>query len=134
MILEEMICSDCKYYAFDANLCKTCARGSRHVELTVNEYQKEAMRTATEKDKLINGVMGLCGEAGECIDIVKKATFQGHELNKEHLAEELGDVAWYLAVAADAIGYDLLTILQMNVAKLNERYPEGFDSERSVNR
>ena len=126
MILEEMICSDCKYSAFDPMRCESCVYGSNRIELTVNEYQKEALRTATEKDKLINGVMGLCGEAGECIDIVKKATFRGHELNKEHLAEELGDVAWYLAVAADAIGYDLLTILQMNVAKLNKRYPEGF--------
>ena len=134
MILEETICPDCKYSAFDSMRCESCVYGSNRIELTVNEYQKEALRTVTEKDKLINGVMGLCGEAGECIDIVKKATFQGHELDKNHLAEELGDVAWYLAVAADAIGYDLLTILQMNVAKLNERYPEGFDSERSVNR
>lgn len=56
------------------------------------------------------------------------------EKNKEHLAKELGDVAWYLAVSANAIGYDLETILQMNIDKLRARYPEGFDPERSMHR
>jgi NTP pyrophosphatase (non-canonical NTP hydrolase) len=78
--------------------------------------------------------MGLNGEAGECIDILKKALFQGHDLDKERLAGELGDVAWYLAVSADAIGYDLETIFKKNIEKLNKRYPNGFDAEKSVHR
>lgn len=107
--------------------------------MTANEYQRAAMRTASGMNyqhhgMLLNGVLGLCGEAGEVADIVKKATFQGHELDKGHIVEELGDVAWYLAVAAHAIGYDLDTILQMNVDKLLARYPDGFDSARSVHR
>ena len=60
-----------------------------------------------KKDVLINGVMGLCGESGEAIDIVKKHLAQGHELDTEHLAKELGDIAWYLAETATAIGYRL---------------------------
>lgn len=83
---------------------------------------------------LLNGVMGLCGESGECVDMVKKYRFQGHELDKAHLAKELGDVAWYLAVTAHAIGYDLETVLQMNVDKLRNRYPNGFEKERSLHR
>ena len=106
--------------------------------MKANEYQKEALRTLNpelqKKDVLINGVMGLCGEAGEAIDLVKKHLAQGHELDKEKLARELGDVAWYLAETAHAIGYDLETILQMNIDKLRARYPEGFSSERSVKR
>lgn len=108
------------------------------VELTANDYQREALRTESGMSKvfprLLNGLMGLNGEAGECIDILKKNYFQGHELDKEHLAKELGDVAWYLAVSADALGYDLNTILHMNVDKLRARYPDGFDAEHSVNR
>lgn len=108
------------------------------VELTANDYQCMAMRTApkdlSNRDKLLNGLMGLNGEAGECIDILKKHYFQGHDLDKEHLAKELGDVAWYLAVSADALGYDLNTILKMNVDKLRARYPDGFDSDHSLNR
>ena len=106
--------------------------------MTINEYQQLAMRTLnpnlSEKDILINGVMGLCGESGEAIDLVKKHLAQGHPLDKERLAKELGDIAWYLAETATVIGYDLETILTGNIEKLRRRYPEGFDSTRSVNR
>ena len=103
-----------------------------------NDYQKEALRTLnpelSKKDVLINGVMGLCGEAGECIDIVKKHLAQGHALDREKLIKELGDVAWYLAETAHALDTDLETVLQGNLDKLRARYPEGFDAERSVSR
>lgn len=106
--------------------------------MTINEYQKLAMTTLNPKlnetEVLLNGVMGLCGEAGEAIDLVKKWMMQGHELDKEHFAKELGDIAWYLAEAATAIGYDLETILQNNIDKLRARYPQGFDAERSMHR
>lgn len=106
--------------------------------MDANEYQKLAMTTLnpalTGRDILINGVMGLCGEAGEAIDIVKKHLAQGHELDKAHLAKELGDIAWYLAETATAIGYPLSDILQMNVDKLKKRYPEGFSSDKSTHR
>lgn len=106
--------------------------------MKVNDYQKAALRTASNMNerypRILNGVLGLAGESGECVDIVKKHLFHGHELDKEHIAKELGDVAWYLAVAANAIGYDLETILQMNVDKLMKRYPDGFDIEKSIHR
>lgn len=106
--------------------------------MTINEYQKLALRTLnpalSPKDVLINGVMGLCGESGEAIDIVKKHLAQGHPLDNEALAKELGDIAWYLAETAFAIGFDLETILQMNIGKLKARYPEGFEAEKSIHR
>ena len=65
--------------------------------MTINEYQKLALTTLnpelSKKDVLINGVMGLCGESGEAIDIVKKHLHQGHELDREKLIRELGDIA-----------------------------------------
>ena len=103
--------------------------------MTINEYQRLAMTTLNpnldKKDVLINGVMGLCGESGEAIDIVKKWMAQGHELDKEHLAKELGDIAWYLAEAATALDIPLEDILQSNIDKLKQRYPEGFETKRS---
>ena len=106
--------------------------------MTINEYQKLAMTTLnpslSEKDILINGVMGLCGEAGEAIDIVKKHLAQGHELDCEHLIDELGDIAWYLAETATILGISLEEVLQRNIDKLKARYPEGFDTEKSQNR
>lgn len=103
--------------------------------MEVNEYQELAMTTLnadlSKKDVLINSVMGLCGESGEAIDIVKKWLAQGHELDKEHLAKELGDIAWYLAEAATALDLSLEEILRANIEKLKKRYPEGFDAKRS---
>ena len=106
--------------------------------MTINEYQKLAMRTLnpqlSKKDVLINGVMGLCGESGEAIDIVKKHLAQGHELDREHLIKELGDIAWYLAETAYALDVDLETVLEGNIAKLKKRYPEGFGVKESLDR
>ena len=106
--------------------------------MTVNEYQKMALSTLNpalgKQDVLINGVMGLCGESGEAIDIVKKRLAQGHPLDREGLIKELGDVAWYLAETAWALDVPLEAVLQRNLDKLRARYPEGFDSERSIER
>ncbi len=106
--------------------------------MTVNEYQKLAMTTLNreldKKDILINGVMGLCGESGEAIDIVKKHLAQGHPLDKEHLIKELGDITWYIAETATALDVELEDVFAINIEKLKKRYPEGFDKEKSVNR
>ena len=84
--------------------------------MTINEYKTAALRTAqtdklTANELLLNSALGLCGESGEFADLIKKSRFQGHYIEIEHIAKELGDVAWYLAVGAYAIGYDLETIL-----------------------
>ena len=104
--------------------------------MTINEYQKLAMTALNPalsgKDVLINGVMGLCGESGEAIDIVKKHLAQGHELDREKLIKELGDIAWYLAETATALDISLEEVLQRNIDKLRARYPEGFSAERSI--
>ena len=106
--------------------------------MQVNEYQKAAMATLNpaldKKDVLINSVMGLCGESGEAIDIVKKWLMQGHELDREHLVRELGDVAWYLAEAATALDVPLEAVFQGNLDKLRQRFPNGFYTGASVNR
>ena len=106
--------------------------------MNINDYQKEAMKTLNpelnKKDILINSVMGLCGESGEAIDIVKKWLMQGHDLDKDHLIKELGDIAWYLAEAATALDIPLDVILQGNLDKLHKRYPDGFSTNASINR
>ena len=106
--------------------------------MTINEYQSLAMRTLnpalSKKDVLINGVMGLCGESGEAIDLVKKHLAQGHALDREGLIKELGDVAWYLAETAYALDVDLETVLAGNIEKLRRRYPQGFEREKSIDR
>ena len=106
--------------------------------MTGNDYQKLALRTWHVPDMpygdLIVGSMGLNGEAGEVIDLVKKWLAQGHELDREHIAEELGDTLYYLAITALAIGKKLDDIMEANIKKLKHRYPNGFSAECSVNR
>ena len=106
--------------------------------MNVNDYQKFAMRTLNpeieKKELILNAAMGLCGESGEVIDLVKKHLFQGHDLDDEKLIKELGDVAWYLAEAATALNVNLSEILEKNIKKLENRFPDGFNSNRSINR
>lgn len=105
--------------------------------MNFNEYQELAQRTSSTgniTDKIENGVMGLNGEAGECIDLVKKWEFQGHNLNVDEFKEELGDVLWYIAECATGVGLKLEDIAIANIDKLRARYPHGFDSSKSINR
>ncbi len=106
--------------------------------LSLDEYQSLASRTAGAggegQQRLIIAALGLAGEAGEFANMVKKLTAHGHEISPEILADELGDVMWYVAEAATAIGVSLGQIGDTNVAKLRKRYPEGFSQERSINR
>ena len=106
-------------------------------KINFNQYQKEAFDLISEdgrKDMVLNGVLGLAGESGECCDILKKHRFQGHELDINHLIEELGDVMWYVAEAAAGIGVTLEDVAKRNIEKLERRYPSGFDAQRSIHR
>ena len=105
--------------------------------LTLNDYQRMARRTAGAKqksDKMDEALFGLAGEVGELCDHYKKYMHQGHDIDYNHMAEEAGDVLWYLAEIADALGVTLEEIARRNIAKLRNRYPDGFDPERSRNR
>ena len=115
--------------------------------MTGSEYQKLAMRTndgeATERlgfltsmdentvvdfGGLINGCLGLAGESGETLDMIKKWVFHEKELDKDHLKKEIGDVMWYVAMICESAGFNLDDVLQTNIDKLKARYPEGFDT------
>lgn len=102
------------------------------------EYQQGVLRTATKhEDKRLafaNWSMGLAGEAGELVDMIKKVIFHQHAMNPAAIGKELGDVLWYAAVLAHEVGLDLGDIAQQNLEKLQARYPNGFDPERSKNR
>lgn len=103
--------------------------------LIASEYQQAAERTALEKCyDMVNIALGLCIHTGRIADAVKKHIFHGHELDKDYLIKEYGDTSWYIAVGAKSIDTDYETILKENIKKLWERYPDGFTTERSINR
>lgn len=132
-------CEGCEYH--DVDYCRECWNMEYMIpnddSISANDFQLAALRTLKDMpvmEQLTEGLMGLAGEAGEAIDILKKHRYQGHELDRLQLALELGDVAWYLATAAHALGYSLSEIFVMNIHKLQERYPDGFNEERSIRR
>jgi len=111
----------------------------RDTFMQMNEYMNKALRTANlakigESGALLNAALGLNGEAGEIADILKKSTFQGHTLDEDALEKEVGDVLWYCALAAWALGTTLDDIANKNIQKLLLRYPNGFEAERSIHR
>lgn len=83
---------------------------------------------------LTNAVLGLTGEAGECADLLKKHLYHGHDYDSIEMVKELGDVLWYIALAAYSMGYTLDEVMEKNLSKLYARYPDGFTTERSLNR
>ena len=102
-------------------------------------YQMDVLKYAPDyqhyKLNVLYAAIGMCGEAGEVSELVKKYEYHGHAIDTEHLARELGDVLWYVAYMADLFGYPLGKIMAMNQEKLAKRYPDGkFDAERSRNR
>ena len=106
--------------------------------MDLNEYQKLAMRTKNpelnSRELRLNAAMGLSGESGELIDLFKKNMFQGHELNIRKVVDELSDILWYCAEMSEGLGMALSEIAEHNIAKLKKRYPDGFDSEKSIHR
>lgn len=116
------------------------------------KYQELAMRTNDKQSSIrllnfelrqnlqlntaqvLNGCLGLAGEVGEFNNEVKKMIFHEKEPDEKHLQSELGDVLWYIALICDAFHWDLDYIMRMNIYKLEQRYPEGFDTVRSNNR
>ncbi|MFI5277579.1 MAG: nucleoside triphosphate pyrophosphohydrolase family protein [Ktedonobacterales bacterium] len=103
-----------------------------------NTYRRLALRTAgstsAPRDRLVMGALGLSGEAGEVTDHVKKIVFQGHEIDRAALMNELGDVMWYVSYLLDTLDLEMDDVLAANIAKLQARYPDGFDPQRSRSR
>jgi len=100
----------------------------------IYELEKELFPT----ERLLTASVGMCAEAGEFTEVVKKIIFQGKPVNEEnmfHLKRELGDIMWYVMQACMGLGVDLDDVIEMNIDKLKARYPGGeFDAHYSENR
>lgn len=98
--------------------------------MTLTDYQSHAKRTSAapwpERERLLVQTLGLCGEAGEIADLIKKHAWHGRELDRTEIANELGDVLWYVADLSTALGLSLDDVATRNVEKLRRRYPDGF--------
>lgn len=106
--------------------------------MTGNEYQLLAARTIN--DTLfsagieLHSLFGMVGEIGELQSIYQKR-YQGHtEDTEDHRKKELGDLLWFVAEYCTSQGWELEDVMQLNIDKLKARFPEGFETERSIHR
>lgn len=105
--------------------------------MELNEYQKKAQKfvnkNLNDEEVRAHSMLGLCSEVGELQGLFQKK-LQGHGLNEIHVKKELGDVLWFVAEVATAYEWDLNEIAEMNIEKLEARYPNGFEVEKSLHR
>ena len=103
--------------------------------MTANKYQVLASRTVNleKSDMEIHALHGMASELGE-IHSIYQHTFQGEQLNKLHVQKELGDLLWFIAEYCTSQEWSLESIMQMNIDKLQKRYPNGFEAKKSIER
>lgn len=111
--------------------------GRRVKSMTGNEYQTLAARTIGAKmsraKQEMHALHGMASEIGELHGIYQKA-YQGHRAEEEHCKKELGDLLWFVAELCTAKNWTMEEVMAMNIQKLMDRYPEGFDEEKSLHR
>ncbi len=111
--------------------------------MNASKYQKQAARTLIDAPgfeipdtemMLIWNAIGLAGEAGEVCELVKKGVFHQHGIDREKMVKELGDVLWYVAAMCTKLDMDMGVIMEVNIRKLEARYPNGYSSSDSQRR
>lgn len=105
--------------------------------MTPNQYQERAARTINKSNNILeqrqHALFGMASEVGEIHGIFQKH-YQGHSINYTELKQEIGDLLWFIAEFCTASGWDMEYIMQMNLDKIERRYPDGFEEKRSVER
>jgi NTP pyrophosphatase (non-canonical NTP hydrolase) len=98
-------------------------------------FEEIAERVSTVRGlRLLHAHLGIASEGGEIADQLKKWIFYGRELDTVNLAEEIGDLFWYLALACNELGIDFESVWEKNIAKLKARYGDKFDARRAASR
>jgi NTP pyrophosphatase (non-canonical NTP hydrolase) len=111
-----------------------------HNEYSLNQYIEDANKTNAPLNNSyqdmtsIHMLMGMMTEVGELIDVYKKNLAYGKDIDITNVKEEIGDLMWYIAGFCKYNNFDLTEILQTNIKKLKQRYPDKFDSKRAINR
>lgn len=84
--------------------------------------------------RMIHATMGMCTEAAELLDMLKKHVFYGKPLDLVNAKEEVGDQQWYCGLMIDILQTTFDEVLTVNIEKLQARYPEKFSEEKAINR
>ncbi|KRN29411.1 nucleoside pyrophosphatase [Lactobacillus selangorensis] len=96
-----------------------------------NDYQKLANRTLYGNEQVLtNCALGLASESGEVIDLIKKYTFHGADLDPDELTKKMGDVLWYLSQIAEWADIPFDEVAAQNIKKLEDRYPDAHENKQ----
>jgi NTP pyrophosphatase (non-canonical NTP hydrolase) len=111
---------------------------TKYIESVVARESKDYSiiieRIGESEVRMLHASMGLATEAGEFVDAMKKWLFYGKDPGRANLEEELGDILWYVALAADELGVTFEDLMKKNDAKLEARYGPAFSEEKAINR
>lgn len=103
--------------------------------MNTQEYSRRALAVAGDQPQFLHAALGIAGEAGEVVDIIKKVAMYGKPLDRDHLIEEISDLVWYTNLMIDAVDTTWEEVFRRNIAKLEARYPDKqFDADRAINR
>ena len=99
----------------------------------MDSYRKVVLKTVkiSPDDQLLWAALGICVDAGEFANFIKKSEFHNQELDRDQMIRKLGDIAWYLELAAHNLGVSMDQVKEQNIAKLRLRYPEAFNDPLS---
>jgi NTP pyrophosphatase (non-canonical NTP hydrolase) len=87
----------------------------------------------SQRDQVLECALGF-GESGESQGTIKKWLFHGHDYDEYAIKDEMGDQLYYIVQMCNILGFSINSVIVQNIVKLNERYPNGFESKRSINR
>lgn len=98
--------------------------------MNLKEYAEAVKSTSnpnlTRSEMASNWALGIAGESGEVVELIKKHLYHGKNMDLSDLEKEVGDVVYYVQAMCNLFGLDLEEVMQKNADKLKKRYPEGF--------
>lgn len=106
--------------------------------MSFEEYQRQAYSTIKPHDsedmEKVDWALGLAGETGEVVELIKHNIMHKEPIDKAKLAKELGDICWYIAALCEVYGIKMDIVAELNIAKLAHRHNGGYSKEGSADR
>ena len=113
---------------------KVTSEPSLNIEALKKSMDDIESNSSIEMPRLLTAALGLGSETGEFVEIVKKMVLQGKPASEDnifHMKRELGDIMWYWTTACASLGLDPFEVINENQKKLEARYGEKFEVQRS---
>ena len=122
------------FSTYSGFVSKVTSEPSMDLDALKKSFDDIENTSSIKSARLLTAALGLGSETGEFVEIVKKMFLQGKppsEDNIFHMKRELGDIMWYWTTACASLGLDPYEVINENQKKLEARYGEKFEIDRS---